>query len=283
MRIAQVSDFHFTRLTWNPSRLFSKRILGNLSWLFSRKNNFSSDQLEPLPQIFSKLGVDLVLLGGDFTTTALSSEFEIAEQFIKKIKQPWIAIPGNHDHYTKRAYRTHRYYNYFSNSTPEGPYRLAEHGLEIHILSPEWTLIAMDTAHATSLISSAGLLSLQLETHLEKALQSISSSTLLFNHYPFLSNNDKPRHSLQRGEALEKLLTRHPKVRLYLHGHTHHRAIADLQPSNLPVVLDSGSAAQSHDGSWNLIDLGSSGCTVTGYRFNAEWTPFQTQEIIWTR
>lgn len=289
MRIAQVSDFHFTRITWNPFRLLSKRLLANFNWLLTRKKHFSEEQLEPLPSLFEDLGVDLVLLGGDFTTTALLEEFEKGVQFVKQIKQPWIAIPGNHDHYTYRSYRNKHFYRYFSNQRkpvthPVEFFTLKEHGIEAHRLGPEWWLIALDSSRATNPYSSEGLISEQLEAYLEEVLQRLppNAPILLLNHYPFFQN-DQPRRNLERGDALQELLKRHPRIRLYLHGHTHRHTVADLQPSNLPIILDSGSCAQGKKGSWNLLDLTSTGCTISTYRWDHHWTKTRTETFAWTR
>lgn len=289
MRIAQISDFHFTHLTWNPFRLFSKRLLGNLNWLFLRRKSFFENQLAPLPALLDELGVDLVLLGGDFSTTALPEEFEKAKRFISKIKQPWFATAGNHDHYTFRSYRKKHFYRYFTNQRKEIThpvefFKLKEHGVEAHILKEHWWLVALDTAIATHPYSSEGLFSEKMEAYLEEVLKLIPStdSIVLLNHYPFFQNDVK-RHNLIRGEALEALLKRQPRIRLYLHGHTHRHTVADLQVSHLPIVLDSGSCAQGRKGAWNLIDINEQGCTVTTYRFDHKWTKTRTEEFAWTR
>ncbi len=289
MRIAHVSDFHFTRLSWNPFRLFSKRILGNINWIIARKDHFFESQLEPLPDLFQELGVDWVLLGGDFSTTALKKEFEKASSFINRIAQPWIAIPGNHDHYTFRSYRQKHFYRHFTNprqtaTHPAERFTLKEHGLEAHPLGPGWWVIALDTALATPLHSSEGRFSPQLEKTLNDALSLIpaSDSIVLLNHFPFFEN-DNPRHKLIRGSALQQLLQQHPRIRLYLHGHTHRHTVADLQISGLPLVLDSGSCAQGRKGAWNLIDLESEGCTVSTYRWDHRWTKTRTEKFSWTR
>ncbi|MGB7978289.1 MAG: metallophosphoesterase [Chlamydiales bacterium] len=289
MRIAQLSDFHFTQLTWNPLRLFSKRVLGNLNWLFLRQHNFFEGQLESLPTLFQELSVDWVLLGGDFSTTSLPEEFEKGVQFVKALKSPWIAIPGNHDRYTRGSCRDKDFYRFFTNpkrpgSDPVGSFTLKEDRIEAHRLSPEWRLIALDTCLATNFYSSQGEFSPQLEASLEEVLRLIPQreSILLLNHYPFFQN-DIERHNLIRGEALQRLLERNPRIRLYLHGHTHRHIVADLQISHLPIVLDGGSCAQGDRGSWNLIDLSEKSCAVSTYRWNQKWTQTTTQEFTWTR
>ncbi|HSX10323.1 MAG TPA: metallophosphoesterase [Chlamydiales bacterium] len=289
MRIAHVSDFHYTHLTWNPFRLLSKRILGNLNWLFLRKKHFFEEQVEPLPALFKSLNVDLILFGGDFTTTSLIEEFEKAGRFVKKCHQPWIAIPGNHDKYTKRSQRSKHFYRYFANKRTEIAhpvefFTLKDHAVEAHRVAPHWWIIALDTALATNPYSSEGLLSEKLESHLEEVLKLIppNDSIIMLNHYPFFQN-DVARHNLKRGEALQQILQRHPRIRLYLHGHTHRHTIADLQLSDLPIVLDSGSCAQGRKGAWNLIDLKPHGCTISTYRWDHAWTKTRTEEFPWTR
>ncbi|MES2274097.1 MAG: metallophosphoesterase [Chlamydiota bacterium] len=289
MRIAQISDFHYTHITWNPFRLFSKRILGNLNWIFSRESEFSVAQLDSLPALFTKLGVDLVLLGGDFSTTSLLQEFESASKFVKQIKQPWIAVPGNHDHYTGAAYRDKRFYRYFANlrkkiSHPVDFFTLKDHGVEAHRIGPNWWVIALDTAHATHLFSSAGLLSEKTERYLEEIIQLLPPNDfiLMLNHYPFFQN-DETRRNLERGKVLQSFLKKHPRIRLYLHGHTHRRTVANLQPNDLPIVLDSGSSAETKKGSWNLIDLTDEGCSIGLYAWKNGWVNTRTEEFSWTR
>jgi len=289
LRIAQISDLHFTHLTWNPLRLFSKRFLGHVNWFFSRKNNFSKTQLESLPKLFSDLGVDLVLIGGDLSTTALSKEFETAKEFVKKIKQPWIATAGNHDHYTWRSFRNKHFYRYFTNERKELThtaefFTLKEHGIEAHPIKDGWWVIVLDTARATNPYSSRGLFSEKLEARLDEALRLIpkTDSILFMNHYPFFQNDD-PRRALKRGDALEKKIKNDPRIRIYLHGHTHRHTVANLQPNDLPLILDSGSAAMTERGTWNLIEVSDSGCTVEPYCWKNGWQKEQKESFSWTR
>lgn len=289
MRIAHISDFHYTHITWNPFRLFSKRLLGNINWLFHRRNHFFEEQLDPLPGLFQELGVDLVLLGGDFSTTALFKEFEKARRFTDQITQPCIAIPGNHDQYTFRSYRKKHFYRYFTNQRkqiahPVEFFTLREHGVEAHQIAPHWWVVALDTALATNPYSSEGLFSVKQEAYLKEVLQLIPQTDpiLLLNHYPFFQN-DVTRHNLKRGDELQAILKSNPRIRMYLHGHTHRQTVADLQISNLPIILDSGSCAQGKKGAWNLIDLKPEGCSVATYRWDHKWTKTRTQEFAWTR
>ena len=242
-----------------------------------------------LPALFSELKVDLILLGGDFTTTALREEYEKASHFVDSLSQPWIAIPGNHDHYTYRSWRKKHFYKYFSNpkkeiAHPVDFFTLAEHGVEAHRIQPNWWLLALDTARATPFYSSQGLFGIPLEEYVREILALLppEDSIIAFNHYPFFPLHDR-HHSLERGDALKQILQESPQIRLYLHGHTHRHAIADLQPNRLPILLDSGCCVEKEGGTWNLIDLLPDHCQVTAFSWEKDWEPFRKETIQWQK
>lgn len=288
MRIVQISDFHFTRPTWNPLRLFSKRLLGHCNWLFSRTHAFSEEILSTLPSLFRELSVDWVFLGGDFTTTSLDSEFLAARHFVDQLPCPWLAIPGNHDVYTYASERKKTFYQFLENKELKqeklGGFSLSQDRVEAYLLNESYWVVLIDVCRATNLYSSRGLFSEAMEKKLKEVLSMIPSedSIIVCCHYPFFGH-DVYRRTLKRREHLQAILESDARIRLFLHGHTHRHTIADLQPSSLPVLLDSGSAAQKDDASWNLIDLKKSGCSVTAYRHENGFKPFLTKDIEWKR
>lgn len=284
MRIAQISDLHFTHTSWNPFQLCSKRIVGTLNWLLFRKKITSFDPLFTLPSLFKKLNVDLILCAGDLTSTSLTEEFEMARNFWNRFNLPKIIIPGNHDQYTKRAHRQKLFYQYFQNSQPniQHPlqfFTLENHGIEVHRLQPSWWCIALDTAVPNSFLLSSGLFSETLEQYLKEALGSIPSEDqiLILNHFPFFEN-DEPSHHLLRGSALRSLLEKHPNVRFYLHGHSHRHTIADLRANHLPIILDGGCIVRKLQWTWNLIDWTDNDFSVHAYQWNGqEWNVFREE------
>lgn len=274
-RLAHISDLHFSKLTWNPSQLFCKRWLGNLNLAFARKHTFDPEGLTSLFPLFREQNVDAVLITGDLTSTSHKKEFLLAQQFIASLREQKFkvfALPGNHDHYTRQAYKNKLFYDFFESIyTPTtdsiSSLSLKEDGLSTSYLGHGWWLFALDTALATSLFSSNGYFSADLEQKLDKALGDLprDHQVILINHFPLFSN-DSPRKSLLRREALQKLLERSPKIKLFLHGHTHRHCIADLRCSQLPIILDSGSTAQKAKGSWNLIDITPHGCDIEVFK-----------------
>lgn len=53
--------------------------------------------LEPLLSRIHALGVDLVVVSGDLTQRARSSQFAEARAFLDRLAVRWISVPGNHD------------------------------------------------------------------------------------------------------------------------------------------------------------------------------------------
>lgn len=282
MRLAHLSDFHYTTLTLNPLRLFPKRIFAHLNWLFHRKKTFCHGQIEELPDLFRSLNVDLVLLGGDFTSSSMPEEFKLAKNWTNKLSSKWIAIPGNHDQYTTRSAKNKLFYQYFTNANPIIG-SLSKKRCEAHKIGENLWVVAMDTSCPNQGKSARGIFSKEHEAELEAILSQIPNThqVILLNHYPFFQQECKDRQ-LEGGEALERLLRRHPKIVLYLHGHTHRHSCADLRQDNLPIVLDSGSCSLKTRGSWNLIDLTEAGCNVSRYQWQGEWKPQETKEYLWT-
>jgi 3',5'-cyclic AMP phosphodiesterase CpdA len=288
-RLAHISDLHFSKLTWNPIQFFSKRWLGNLNLLFARKHTFDQGSLTTLFPIFRERNVDAVLVTGDLTSTSQKEEFLLAQQFIESLQKERFKVftlPGNHDHYVKTAYKNRLFYQFF-NPVYAPPLSLREDGVSTTYLGEGWWLFALDTALATPLFSSNGYFSSELEQKLEKALKELPDNqrVILINHFPVFANESE-RKSLWRREALKKILERFPKIKLFLHGHTHRHCIADLRSSGLPIIADSGSTAQKNGGTWNLIDITATGCDIEVFKkarsdSNVSWESVLKSTFKW--
>lgn len=284
LKLAHISDLHFAKLTWDPCQFFSKRWLGNLNVALCRKHAFDPNALSTLIPLFQQKQVKSVLITGDLSSTSQASEFEMAQGFVRSLEQEGLsvfAIPGNHDHYTKSAYKKQLFYDFFPSPS------LRENKVSSTYLGHNFWLISLDTACATSLISSNGLFSEKIEQALSLALQEIPEghSVILMNHFALFSHTGA-RKSLWRRQALLALLKKHPCIKLYLHGHTHHHSVADLRADDLPIILDSGSTSLEQGGSWNLIEISEKGCKIESFRraayaLDVIWEPFATHQFSW--
>lgn len=278
IRIAHISDLHFSKTSFNPVQFLSKRWIGNMNLLLFRREMTKKDHLVKLCKLLDQEKVDLFIVSGDLSCTSLKDEFTMAQQFLDSIdsgKTSFLVLPGNHDHYTKKAFQDKRFYQFFTNPTscvfPE--YSLRKDRIEVHALNDQWRIITLDTTLATSLLSSQGLFSKELEDKLSQVLASIPSdlSVMIVNHYPFFQN-ERAKNLLLRGNKLQELIQKHPHVKMYLHGHTHRECIADLRVSNLPIVLDSGSTGSFDRASFHMMDLYKNKCDLKTYQWKENWT-----------
>ena len=276
-KIAHISDLHISKITLNPLQFLSKRWIGNLNLLLKRQKVYKSKQLWDLPSLFDDLNIQTVLVSGDITCTSYQKEFLLAKELFSLIKKRDINIflvPGNHDRYTKKSCKQHRFYDFFTSSKipsshPSKHFTLKKERIEARHLFDKWWYMGIDTSRATHWFSSQGYFSKELENNFTKILSLIPEDAwiILVNHFPF-SQKERRKNILKRGNILKKLLQKNEKIKLYLHGHTHKHKISDLRKEKkLPIILDCGSTAHNEIGSWNLLELTKTGCYIQIYNW----------------
>ncbi len=276
MRFAHISDLHFGSFALSPFQFFSKRWLGNFNYLLRRRKEFAYDRLIALIDLFKKQGITHVIISGDLTVTARGIEFQMGKRFVQLLKKEGFkvfTIPGNHDHYTRRSYRRKRFYRFFDSQFDKVcPFNLKEHKVTYTQLGDRLWLLGLDTALATSFLSSQGDFSPEVEENLKKALKEIPQhdQIILLNHFPFF-HNDHVRKQLMRGPVLKEMVRKCPNILLYLHGHTHRQTVADLRPNDLPIISDSGSTPHIKRGACHLFEFGDNEIKLDVYRYDDAW------------
>lgn len=284
MIIAHITDLHFSKINFACMPL-SKKFAGMVNLLLNRASFLNKAHL---PLFLEKLSnnphnqystinhfpqIDLLIVSGDISSTSSPQEFEAAKKFfnspiLKKI--PTIFIPGNHDKYVKNSL----FYSFFENN-PNLPFQkqtslypnnttklpfaiigsLKDDSIQL-IKTKDITFILLDCAIKTSLFSSEGLFSKELEEKLLHYLPTIKEPNIVVvNHFPFTTNEPK-RKRLKRCDDLKNILSQYP-IKLYLHGHIHTSSITDLRTEKLPIVANPGSFADSF-APFNLIDINNS-------------------------
>ncbi len=121
MRIIQLSDIHVWRYSFNPFRLFNKRVVGITSLLAGRAKRFRLDRLDAVVRRVASLEPDHLLITGDLTTTALPDEFADARAALAPLlvdPARVTVIPGNHDRYTSGSVRHQAYEKVFGEFMP---------------------------------------------------------------------------------------------------------------------------------------------------------------------
>src|SRR3990167_2067888 len=187
LKIAHFSDIHFSKITFNPKKLLSKRAIGVLNLILVRKKQYKENQLFLLHNLFKNLNINNLIVSGDITSTSLEVEFSIAKKFFEKFENiEKHIVPGNHDKYTKTAHKENRFYKFFEYSEDIFSNLLKNDKIEVKILNDKWYYIGLDTCLNTSLFACSGLFSIEIENKLKNILEKIpkDKNIILSNHYP---------------------------------------------------------------------------------------------------
>jgi len=275
LKIAHISDVHFSKICYSPFQFFSKRWLGNANLLLKRGRAHSVKKVTILPEMFKKLGVTDLFITGDLTTTSQHSEFKLAKELITAFEEMGIRvllIPGNHDNYTRFAEKQQRFFQHLSQTYPSKRHldvTLKDDKVCAFKLENGWWVVALDTTLSLPLHLSGGRYTEAIDQTLRATLEKIPSDEpiILVNHFPFFQHEPSKRR-MEGGALLETLMRETPNIKFYLHGHTHRRCMADLRSDNLPIVIDSGSVSHKTHGSWNLINLEPKSASVSVYLSN---------------
>ena len=283
MRLLHFSDIHFAAPSINPAQLFSKRIIGNANFWFNRRTRQSHTMLNELVDTLAAFKPDHLLISGDFTTTGAQSEYDLSLELLNRFPQKPFAIPGNHDAYTKSSINDNPFYRNFRNLLPmkgEFDMSLEDDRVAAHKLQESVWLVQIDCSMYSSLLYSNGHFTPEIEAKLKQLLSQIpeQDKILLMCHYPFFSHEPKHRQ-LIHAPRLYRIIEEQPNVALYIHGHTHRHAVADLRPNGLPLILDSGSIAEKKRSTFNLIDLDPDAIRVKVYHYQSGWNVESTHEF----
>ena len=158
-RVIHISDLHFWQIVRNPLLLCNKRMLGNLNLLLRRRKYVRQEQAAAFIELFSTLNADVLLIGGDLTTTATDAEYKMAAAFVDALARydaPIYMTAGNHDLYIFESLRRKRFESYFGDriETPCAP--------RLTLLPDGAPLLIVPTARPNFLSSRGGITQAQL-------------------------------------------------------------------------------------------------------------------------
>ncbi|MFA6119396.1 MAG: metallophosphoesterase [Parachlamydiales bacterium] len=279
IRIAHFSDIHFSKITLNPFLLFSKRIIGITNLIINRKKSYSQNHLKAFDKFLKSLGIDLIFITGDLTSTSLKDEFKKAKDFISLLDLQTFIVPGNHDQYTKNSYKNALFYNFFDNQKGHFSKSLKNEKIEVHELSDKWFYIGLDTCVPSPFFSCSGFFSKDLENHLLEVLKKIpkEKNIIITNHYPVI-HDAKSKITLKRKEALLEIIKNHPNVKLYLHGHTHKLSFEKISDSS--YMACSGCISYKKNASFNIVEIEDNSFRIINYALkNNNWEKDQIHKV----
>lgn len=103
-RLAHLSDLHLASpLALSVGDMFSKRLVGYLSWQLRRRRIHRADVLRVLTEDLRGEGADHIVVTGDIVNISLVREFQAAATWLASLgpADRISVIPGNHDAYVR--------------------------------------------------------------------------------------------------------------------------------------------------------------------------------------
>ncbi len=272
VRLAHFSDVHVTvpKLDWTRADWFNKRLTGlfNLRWLGrGRRFRMADLVLTELMAELHRRSPDRVIFSGDATALGFKAEFVHAAALMQVAAAnalPGLAVPGNHDYYTRTSAALGLFEKYFA------PWQVGERidGASYPFaqrVGPVW-LVAVNSCTGNRWFwDAAGAAGPEQRTRLARLLERLDPGPrILVTHYPVCieSGEREDRYHCLRDLAEMLSVAARGGVCLWLHGHRHapyHLSRPRFAP--FPVVC-AGSATQQ--GHWSYSEY-----TVVGNQVHA--------------
>lgn len=276
--LAHFSDIHVSaRGSWTASDFFSKRLTGWVNWhWFGRGGRFDKAPriLRALRTDLEENPVDRLVFSGDATALGFQGEFAEAAKLLglgEAKTPPGLAVPGNHDAYTRKSQKLQLFEKCFSH-WQEG-LRIGEHTYPFaQAAGPAWIIGVNSSTANVFPWDSRGRVGREQLDRLEKLLNSLAPGPrVLVTHYPAIlpsGKGERLHRMLRDWRALVELVG--GKISFWLHGHRHDSFL--IPPSkNLPFpILCAGSATQKGHGSYFRL-------TLQGNRLGVERRQFQPE------
>jgi len=296
MRIAHLSDLHLLSLEGAvPMRLFNKRITGYFNLRFRRKSIHKPFAVEAVAREIRSLGVDHVVITGDLTNLALEVEFELVRNLLERdlglSTSDVSLVPGNHDTYTRGAFRAKRFLSFFEPYVKSDLAEFPGPFPYVRLRGPA-AIIGLSTAVPRPPLVAAGALRRKQLDALARLLQhpEVRARTpILLQHHP-LHNPPRLAKTLFEGlydaDALADLL-KPLKRGLVLHGHLHKRIHRTLKTYEGHIdAVGATSASLLHDSDermagFNVYELDESGAiqSLTSHRLDPASKTFREVPI----
>jgi 3',5'-cyclic AMP phosphodiesterase CpdA len=273
VRLAHFSDVHVTAkpLGWRRRDYFSKRFSGWLNIaLLGRGHRFrlAADVLTALATDLRNRRPDRVVFSGDATSLGFEAECARAAALLgldDPGRLPGLAVPGNHDYYTRGLASAGFFERYFApwqigERVDQATYPFAQR------VGPVWLVAVNSSSGNFWMWDAAGRVDAAQLHRLERLLEELAPGPrILVTHYPIClasGRRERRSHGLRNLPELITVAAR-GGICLWLHGHRH-GAYHLAQPPQAPFpVICAGSATQAGYWSYGEYTIAGGHCRVT--------------------
>lgn len=256
LRLLHYSDVHLTvpDLGWRPRDVLSKKAVGWVNVRFlgrGRRFKHAAVVADAMIADARKRGHDAVVFSGDATKLAFEPEFAFAAKQLgvgDSSLPPAVAVPGNHDYYTRRDERSGKFERHFApwlvgERIGDQPYPFARR------VGHVW-LVGVNSGHRGRLNATASgrMGDGQLRRLVQLCRTLGPGPRILVTHYPLrnAAGRVEPRAHRLRDHERALAAATEAGIGLWLHGHIHTPFVL-LPTAAIPFpVVCAGSATQTH-------------------------------------
>ena len=200
---------------------------------------------------------DLVVVSGDLTQRAKSSQYEEAADFLSRLKCPYIAVPGNHDISLWNIFRR------FFKPLKRFKTHVSDEEFPTY-LDDEMTIVGINSARSLTIMG--GRISERQIEYLKKYFCGVSDSkfkAIVIHHNLIPSNNMNSHKIVGRSRKFISEI-KDCKIDMIFSGHIHQYYSGNIksfyQDSDSIILVQAGTAVSSRirkDGnSYNRIEIG---------------------------
>ncbi len=261
IRLAHLSDIHLTTpaLPWQWGDWFTKRYPGWLNFRYlGRKYRFrhADDVLPVLVDDLRRRAPDRIVFSGDATALGFAPEFEKAAKLLRVGDAggpPGLAVPGNHDYYTRAVAASGLFEKYFAPwmdgiRVDGATYPFAQR------VGSAWLIGVNSCTGNRWPWDAGGSVGPEQRERLRRLLERLEPGPrILVTHYPVaLASGRRERHTHGLRDVRELIdIAARGGVCLWLHGHRHGAYLLTDRIAPFPVIC-AGSATQT--GLWSYGD-----------------------------
>jgi 3',5'-cyclic AMP phosphodiesterase CpdA len=273
VHIIHFSDVHVyvSRPGWRLGDYFSKHLTGWLNWnLTSRGKRFADalPRIQQIARIVEEIRPDGVVFSGDASAIGFPLESAVVADALKLDAIPRIAVPGNHDHYTKSALKRAGFEKAFAKWQQGQRIDATRYPFATQI--GETRFIGVNTACPNWIVWDAhGCADHSQLARLDQLLKQLPPGPrVLVTHYPYAKADGEPEHrwhGLRDRSLLSEIAIRHG-VRVWLCGHRHRPFV--LSPTkDFPIaMICAGSATQQGPASFSELRIEGQQIIVTRWK-----------------
>jgi 3',5'-cyclic AMP phosphodiesterase CpdA len=280
LRLAHVSDVHLfcPEARWVPEDLLSRRVAGWINMTLMRRGRKFRNAAEVLKILVDDIYTrrpDCLIFSGDATSLGFEEEFALTARLLRVTAPdalPTLAVPGNHDYYTRFSAQQGLFERYFATCLEGERVEGATYPFARKV-GPVY-LIGVNSCTGNSWFWDAtgrvGNPQLDRLRELLARPHIAACPRILVTHFPVGLASGKPEKPWHKLRDLRPVLevAQEAGVSLWLHGHRHHAYHLPATPSAPIPSICSGSGTQRRLWTYNEYRLDGETWHVERRRFD---------------